>query len=352
MGDLTGQNANIVIPPRNGAQLAVDQYNATNPKHKIKLIPYDSQGDATQATNLATKAVTTDKIQALVGPAFSGESKSVDPILEQAKVPSISPSATNATLAQHGWKYWHRDVANDDVQGPGAAKFAVSGLKSQAAFVIDDKSAYGQPLAAAVNKTLASGGVKVVGTDSIDPNASDYSTTVNKVKAANPDYIFFGGYYAAAGKLLKQLREGGVKTAAFQSGDGSYDKALISGAGVANATKTFASCPCLVPDAGTAQAGPLATFAAAYKAKYGADPQIYAAEGYDAAQTFVKAVAAGNTTGETINKFLGTVNFAGVSKQIQFDASGEPAVKSIYIYEATPAGIFSLLGASDTAQPK
>ena len=60
MGDLTGENSGIVIPGRNGARLAVDEYNATNPAKKITLEEYDTQGDASQATPILTKAVTDD----------------------------------------------------------------------------------------------------------------------------------------------------------------------------------------------------------------------------------------------------------------------------------------------------
>src|SRR3954471_13399731 len=67
MGDLTGENSGIVIPPRNGAQLAIDEYNATNPANKIELVPYDSQGSADQAVPLVTKAVQDDKIVGLIG---------------------------------------------------------------------------------------------------------------------------------------------------------------------------------------------------------------------------------------------------------------------------------------------
>src|SRR6266540_797496 len=80
MGDLTGENSAIVIPPKNGAQLAVDEHNAKNPKVKIQLVTYDSQADPGQAVALAQKAITQDKIVALIGPAFSGESKNVGPI--------------------------------------------------------------------------------------------------------------------------------------------------------------------------------------------------------------------------------------------------------------------------------
>src|SRR5262249_56044585 len=122
-------------------------------------------------------------------------------------------------VGKEGWQLWDRVVANDGVQGPGVADFITRVLKPKVAFVIDDKSTYGEGLAQNVISTLKGSGV-TPGTDSIDPAASDYGTTVNKVKAANPDVVFFGGYYSAAGKLPKQLGGGGVKTAKFLSGAG------------------------------------------------------------------------------------------------------------------------------------
>src|SRR6201999_2961608 len=95
MGDLTGENCGIVIPPGNGAKMAIDAFNATSPPKKIELVEYDSQGSPDQGVPLVTKAIQQDKIVGLIGPAFSGESKAADPVLEQAKIPNISASATN-----------------------------------------------------------------------------------------------------------------------------------------------------------------------------------------------------------------------------------------------------------------
>jgi branched-chain amino acid transport system substrate-binding protein len=345
MGDLSGANAGIVTPPFNGATLAVAQYNATNPKVKVELVKYDSQGKPEQAVPLAQTAIKSDKIVAMIGPAFSGESKNVGPVLEEAKIPSISPSATNVDLAKNGWQYWHRVVANDGVQGPGVADFVTRELKPKAAFVIDDKSTYGKGLADNVISTLKAGGV-TPGTDSIDPEGSDFGTTVNKVKAANPDVIFFGGYYSAAGKLLKQLREGGVKTAKFLSGDGSLDPGLVTGAGAANAEGALVACPCKIPDPSVTDPK-LAKFVTDYKAMFNADPAIYALEGYDAAGTFLEALKAGNTTSDAINTFLKTVDYQGLSKEVKFEASGEPTVKEIDIYQVK-GGKITLLGPSTT----
>ncbi|WP_433185435.1 branched-chain amino acid ABC transporter substrate-binding protein [Actinoallomurus sp. CA-150999] len=330
MGDLTGENSGLVIPPKQGAQLAIDQYNATNPKVKITLKTYDSQGKGEQAVPLAKQAITKDKIAGLIGPTFSGESAQADPVLEEGKVPNISSSATNAALATHGWKFWHRVIGNDNVQGTGIGGFIANSLKAKKVFIIDDASEYGKPLAATVKSTVEKAGAQT-STDSIDIQASDYSSTVNKVKAFNPDAIFFGGYYAQGGKLIKQLREGGVK-GRFLSGDGSLDKGLAQGAGGTNADGSVIGCPCLIDPSGTASAASK-KFADDYKAKFNADPAIYSAEGYDAATAYISAVKAGNTTPEKINDYLSKIDVPGVSKQIKFSSTGEPTATDVYVYQ-------------------
>ncbi|MCW2632474.1 MAG: livK [Pseudonocardia sp.] len=346
MGDLTGENAGIVVPPRNGAKLAIDQYNATNPGTKLELVEYDSQGSATQATPLATKAIQQDKITGLIGPAFSGESKAVGPILEQGKIPSVSPSATNPGLAQNGWKYWHRVVANDDDQGPAITNFLITAKSPKSAFVISDDQAYSVGIADASFKTFQAKGI-TVGRDQFAQKAPEYSSTVAKVKAANPDVIFYGGYYAQAGKLLKQLRDGGV-TATFATGDGSLDPGLVSGAGQAAAEGAVVGCPCAIPSADTTSDA-LKKFFGDYKSAFNTDPAIYAVEGYDSATAFINAVKAGNTTSDAINNYLATINFVGLSKPIKFKPNGEIEANQIFVY-VVKAGKITLLGPSTEAK--
>ena len=344
MGDLTGENSAIVIPPRNGAKMAIDAYNAKDPEVKIELKEYDTQGKPEQATVLVPQAIGQDKITALIGPAFSGESKAVGAQLDEAGIPSISASATNPELAQNGWKYWHRVVANDSDQGPGIANFLVKALSPKKAFVISDDQEYSVGLAEAVKASFDEAGVPTE-TDKFAQTASDYSSTVSKVRAANADVIFFGGYYAQGGRLLKQLRDAGVTTP-FVSGDGALDAQLVSTAGEAAAEGAILGCPCNIPSADVS--GDLKTFYDNYKESFDADPAIYATEGYDAATAFIKAVEDGNTTSEDINEFLKTVEFEGVSKPIKFKENGEPEANDIFIYQVKD-GVVSLLGPSDEA---
>jgi branched-chain amino acid transport system substrate-binding protein len=348
MGDLTGENSGIVIPLRNAAKLAIEDYNATSPATKIELVEYDSQGVPEQATALAQQAIKSDKIVGLIGPAFSGESRQVGPILEEGTIPSISASATNPNLAQNGWKYWHRIVGNDLSQGGGVADYMSRALGVKKAFVIHDNQEYSKGVADVVSKTLKDGGVTVQ-TDVIDPQGSDYASTVNKVKSAAPDAIFYGGYYAQAGRLLKQLRDGGVK-AQFLSGDGSLDAGLAKGAGGKNADGAIVSCPCLIDPTG--KAGPASKkLSEAYQAKYNAPTAIYVGEGYDAATAFIEAIKNGNTDPESINKYLATIDIPGVTKQIKFAENGEPTTSDVYVY-LFKGDAYTLLGdAKEASKP-
>lgn len=346
LGDFTGESSGLVIPPFNGAQMVIDDYNATNPPKKIELIKYDSQGSPDQAVPLITKAAQQDKIVGLIGPTFSGESKAADPILEQAKIPNISAVATNPGLAENGWKYFHRVVASDAAQGPAIADFLVAAKKPTKVFVVSDDQEYSVGIADAANKELEAKGISVQ-RDQFAQGASDYSSTIAKIKAFDPQAVFFGGYYAQGGRLLKQVRDAGL-TATFATGDGSLDVGLINGAGAKAAEGAIIGCPCAVVGAKSTQ-GELKTFYDAYQAKYHVEPAVYAAEGHDAATAFVKAIQAGNTTPEAINNFLATVSFQGVAKLTQFQPDGNVVGTAIFIHQVRN-GKIELLGNSKEAK--
>jgi len=341
-GALTGPNSpQLGINIRNGAKLAVDEFNKKGGPTKVELVEYDSQGDPAQAPQLAQKAVS-DKVVGIIGPAYSGESKVAVPIFEEAKIPNVSASATAVTLAANNWQYWHRVVANDDAQAPADASYITKALKATNVAVIDDNSEYGKGLADGVRKSLAEQGAKVTANESIDPKASDYSSTVNTVKSSKATAVFYGGYYQDAAKLVKQLKDGGVD-AKFVTGDGSLDQQLITLGGPA-AEGAFATCPCLLATASKEE--PSKKFVTDYKASSNADPGTYSTEGYDAAQVFLKAIESGQTSTDGINNWIKTASFEGIAKPIKFQANGEIEGSTIFIYEMK-GGQVTLVGPVD-----
>ena len=182
----TGDAANLGAPMLQGAQLAVDQFNAANPDACVTLKTFDTQGDPAKAPAVAQAIIGDATILGLVGPGFSGESKAALPLFNEAGLATITGSATNAELQKSGFKVFHRILANDALQGPSIAYYVQGALKPTSVGVIDDASDYGKGLADAVKKVL---GAAVKASDSIDPKASDFSAVVSKMKDANPDVI-------------------------------------------------------------------------------------------------------------------------------------------------------------------
>jgi branched-chain amino acid transport system substrate-binding protein len=329
-GALTGDNANLGINIKKGAQLAVEQFNDANPDCKVTLKDFDSQGSPDKAPALADEAIADKDVLGIVGPAFSGESRAANPKFDEAGLPIITPSATNPGLSQQGWKIFHRALAGDDKQGPAIAKYIEDQLKPTAVGVIDDNSEYGKGLADIVKSSL---GDKVKASDTIDPKATSYSSAVTKMKDAKVDVIFYGGYYAEAGKLAKQIRDAGID-AKLVFGDGVKDVGYIEGAQAA-AEGSIITCTCAPGDANQ-------EFLDAYKAKFnGEEPATYGAEAYDAANAFLAAIASGADTRQAVNDFLATYDSKGVTKQLKWDATGEVTSGAVYVYEVKSGKIVS-----------
>jgi len=321
-GAQTGDAGNLGVNISQGAKLAVQQYNAKKPKVKVLFKAFDSQGDPAQAPALAQKAIKDPCIVGIVGPAFSGESAVADPIFERVGLASLTPSATNPALSTNGWKTFHRAVATDALQGAAAAKYIKTVLKSTKVAVIDDASDYGKGLADIIAKAVGT----PVARESIDPKAQDFSSTVAKVKNSGATVVYYGGYYAEAGRLAKQLKDGGV-TAKFLSDDGALDPGFVAAAGAAAVGAIVTAPTAPVADI---KGGP--AYAAAYKKAFGQDSGTYSAEAYDCANFFLAAIKASKTTRATIQKYVSTAAYVGLTKTLKFGKTGELSGGAIYAY--------------------
>ncbi|NJC83277.1 branched-chain amino acid ABC transporter substrate-binding protein [Planosporangium mesophilum] len=315
LGALTGPSANLGVNIEQGAELAIEQYNKKNGKDCITIKKFDSQGSADVAPGLARQLVADKKIIGVVGLPFSSESQAANPILNDAKIPNITPSATNTTLSEKGWTYFHRAVANDSAQGPAAGNYMKSVMKVQKAFVVDDQSAYGVGLADQVKAVLGSA---VVGSDKVggEGKQTDFSATVTKVVASGATALFYGGYYQNAGLFRKQLTAAGW-TGALVAGDGVNDKGYIQAAGKEAAEGTILTCPCA--PASKAKG----SFVTDYKARWNVDAGTYSDVAYDAANIYLEGISKGNTTTEKLNEYLKTVNYTGIANTYKFTDKGE-----------------------------
>jgi branched-chain amino acid transport system substrate-binding protein len=322
MGATTGDAGALGQNMVGGIKLALDEYNKDHADCKVGLKVSDSQGDPAKAPALATKIVQDTSIIGLVGPGFSGESLATGKTFYEAGLPSISPSATNATITQQGWTTWHRVIGNDSIQGAADVKYMENTAGAKKIYLIHDDQDYSVGLAGFVKTALGSA---MIGEDAVQQKQTDFGPTVTKVTAASPDAVFYAGYYPEGGLLCKQLRQAGYK-GLFMSGDGSEDPAFVTTAGAQAAEGAILSAP--------AAPAP-ADFNKKYKAVNGKDSGLYSTQSYDATNIFLKGIEAGKTSHADMNSFIGSYSGTGVSGPIKFDSKGDISAQTIYAYKVS-----------------
>ncbi|MDQ4098847.1 MAG: branched-chain amino acid ABC transporter substrate-binding protein [Actinomycetota bacterium] len=333
VGALTGDNANLGINIRDGMRVAIDEENAKGGT-QITMKEFDTAGDPAQASTIKDRFIGDQSVIGIVGPAFSGETRAVLPDIEAGALPMISASATNKELPSvvPNGKVFHRIIADDALQANGIVSYLTSlNPRPRSVAFIHDNTEYGKGLTDDVQRLATGKGLTNALSATVDPKAQDFSATVNAVRSANPSHIFYGGYYAEAGRLRKQLVDAGV-TAEFISGDGSLDPGFITAAGASAAENAKLSCPCnLALEAST---GNLKAFYDSFKSKIGKEPGLYSPEAYDAAKILIQGIKAGNTDrAKLLNYLEGFTTYEGFSKSISFEPNGNLQSKTFFVFQ-------------------
>ena len=331
-GPITGDYAALGENMINGINLAVNESNEAGELGEgveLTVKDFDSQGDPAQAPPLANQAAADESLVALVGPAFSGESQASGEIFEDAGLPFITPSATTPGLSENGWTYFFRTVGSDKDQGPVAAQFIAETLGATKVAIMDDSSDYGKPLADFVQETLESEfDVEIVERQGVEAGQQDYSAAVGAVAQSGAEAIFYGGYYAEAGLIKKQLADAGAGDIPFVSDDGTFDPAFFETAGAETSANSYVTYP------GTDVTSADPEFVEAYQAEFDAEPGAFSVEAYQNTLLVVEALKSGACEREAIRDFLADFDGEIAGKQISFGENGDIAAGPFTIYEA------------------
>lgn len=330
MGPLSGSDKALGVNEVNGVKLAIEEANAkADLGFKLSLKEFDDKGEEAQGQPVAQAVVDDSSVMAVVGPAFSGVTKAAGQTFSDANLVFVSPSASRTNLSTLGFKTFSRMVAPDAAQGPEGANYVTKGLKAKKIFVISDKSEYGQGLVDEFVPVAKANGAEVI-EEGVPAKTTNYGPIITKIRSAAPDAVYYGGYYSDAGLLVKQMRGQGV-TAKFISGDGTNDDQFVAGAGAAAAEGALLTCGCGDPSTDPKAA----SFVSAYKAKFGADPGAYSAEGYDAANAIIAAIKGlnGDVNREKVAGAVLKGTHQGITKEVKFDDKGEVATRTIFVYE-------------------
>lgn len=340
---LSGGQAALGEGIKNGTQLALEQLGGPIKSlgFDLELVPFDDQAKPDVGVANAKNLVTDPDILLVVGHLNSGVAIPSSEVYKDSDLAMISPANTNPLVTERGLRNVTRVVGRDDVQGQVGATFAAKVLKAKTAYVLHDKTAYGQGVAEFFRTRAPLEQMRVLGFEGTEEKAN-FDPILTPIRARNPDLIYFGGIYDQAGVLFKQARAKGMKSK-FLGPDGMDSSELAKIAGNAIVQMHYSTV------AGPVSYYPLAAkFARDYKAKFGKDPEPFAAQAYDSAAIGLSAIAnavkagGGNkpTRAAVTNEVRKIRGFKGLTATYTFDTKGDP-IPGVYfviqIVSADPA---------------
>ncbi len=352
---VSGGDASVGIPTRNGMQLAIDQANAKGgvtlggTTYKLQMydlddVPPGAQAhDPAQSSKNADAFISDPDVMVVLGPFNSANAKAMMPKLNTAGLCQISPSNTNETLTKPqfgqtanyrptGKVTYFRVCATDDLQGPTAADYAYDKLKLKSVYLLDDTEAYGKGIADNFEKEFVKKGGKSLGHDGVTKGTTDYSSIMTKIAGTKPDFIYYGGTSSNNLPLArKQMKAAGLNIP-MMGGDGIVDEEFLKVAG-ADAEGTYATVASAdVTTLSTAKQFITDYNAAGFKEALGS----YSGPGYDAANIAIDAIkrSGKKDRAAVCTALQNTKNFPGVLGSTSFDQNGDTTNSVITITEA------------------
>jgi branched-chain amino acid transport system substrate-binding protein len=311
-GSLTGKEASFGQSSHKGISLAIEEINAAGGVlgQQLELLVEDNQTRPGESATAAKKLIAREKIVALIGEVASGRSLEAAPVAQAAKIPMISPAATNPKVTETG-DYIFRVCFIDPFQGTVMAKFAKEDLKvTKVAILSSVSNAYSVGLAKYFRETFTAGGGTIVAESNFAEGDKDFRAQLTSVRAAGAEAVFVPSYYTEAALIVRQARDLGI-TAPFFGGDGWEAPQLLQIGGEA-----LEGCYYSTHFSPENQDPAVQSFVTKFKARWNNEtPDAFAALGYDAAYVLVDAIKrAGSTEGPAIRDALAaTRNFAGVT---------------------------------------
>jgi len=335
---LSGGQSAIGADIKNGAELGLEQLSKPlkDMGFKVELAAFDDQANPDTGVLNAKTIVADPSILCVVGHYNSGVQIPSSEVYHTASLANVSPANTNPKVTDRGYAEVSRIVGRDDLQGSVGAQFAASqGAKT--AYVLNDKTTYGQGIAEFFRREAEKQGIKVLGFEGTDEKAN-FDPILTPLTSANPDVVYLGGMYDQWAVLIKQARQKGFM-GMFISDDGfdSPEAAKIAGQSLVDGKGTFYSTV-----SGPAKIYPgTAKFQTDFKAKYNADPKPFAAQGYDSMGICLKAIetavkANGNklpTRAQVTQAVRDLKDYQGITGTINFNKNGDLLTAKYYVIQ-------------------
>lgn len=332
IGPLTGAYANYGLSEKNGAELAVKEINEAGgiAGKQIELSYQDSQGESESAVNAYGKLMDWG-MEVSLGCVLSGENASVVAAARDDDVLLITPSGS-ADKCIDGNDKAFRVCFYDSYQGAAAAQYIKdNNMVDTVGILYQSDNDYSVGLYNAFVAKCGELGITIAETQTFTSSTNtDFSTQVSALVSSGVKLVFIPLYAEEASTFLTQAHGKFADDVYFFGADG-LDGILGK---VEQDTSLANNVLMLTPFAADNPAENVQSFVKKYQEAYGATPDQFAADAYDAIYAIKAAVEkAGSTSGAALASALTSLTVEGVTGIMTWTADGNtnmPASAILY----------------------
>jgi branched-chain amino acid transport system substrate-binding protein len=318
---VTGPPSFLGEPERNTANMMVDQINKAGgiKGRKLKLVFYDTQGDATKAVQAATRLIKEDRVSAIIGPSTTGETMAVIPVVENAGIPLIS-CAAGIKITEPVKKWVFKTAQNDSL----AVERIYDNLRKRnlhnvAILTVSD--GFGASGREQLKLRARDSGITIVADEIYGPNDTDMTAQLVKIRGSKAQAIICWGTNPGPAKVARNAKQLGLSLPLYMS-HGVSSKKFIELAGDAAEGITLPSGRVIVANV-LAKSDPqkksLLAFVNDYKNHYRVEGDHFGGHAWDAVMLLKSAIERGDGSPASIrNELENTRNFKGIGGIFNF----------------------------------
>ncbi len=309
------------LPMQRGFELAREEINNSGQlgDAKITFITEDDRGTVEDAVEAYNKLIHQDGVFVILGPANSSQVREAFPIAQQNRVVAISSLSSASGLSAIG-DFNFRISLTTDVLVPTGIQITQEKLRyTKVATIYDDTDLYSTDSNKVVREALTANGIEILTTETYQTGEIDFSTQLTRIKETSPDAIFISALAPEMIEIMIQSRQLGIPTSVpFIVPDLTGDEVAAAG-DAAEGAIAFTSWTSTADTQGNQ------AFVQSYRAKYGAEPNPWAAQSYAALYILAEAIAnAQSTDAPTIRDALVNIkDFDTVLGRFSFNTIGD-----------------------------
>lgn len=347
---LSGRLAPFGNNALNGIQLALQQFKESLPGASVGLVVRDLDEEGKRSQEHFAEWIDDFRPIAMVGPLLSKEVDRIAPVIEKADLVLITPGATAVRLTSLG-KSVFRNAITARFQCHAIAEYAVTQMNLKRFAVLFPKESSGAEWVKCFSEEVSRLGGEIVHAEPYPVNETDFTPTIRRLKEADLkkngaveivqegrkkkevayspgfDAVFLPGDADKAGLMIPQLVFHNIKDIPLLGTSGWNTPEFLKLVGPYAEGATF------IDGFFAGSPDPIVRkFVGQYRAKFQQEPDLFAAQAFDAARLVLAALEGGALTSRDVKAALAkTKDFQGVSGLISEIRDGEALKKPILI---------------------